>query len=247
MDVLMPQLGETVAEGKITKWFKSAGDAVKPGDNLFEIETDKISMEVPATTAGVLTEIRVPGRRGGAGRRGGCGDLRRRAAPVATARSRRAARRAAPSLRRQALAAARTGVRAFADERAATPQPRSAVRRRSTRSSRCARRRAISARRGCRRHIRHAAGAAACRRERHRSVARQRLRPAWPHRRARCRGGDRERRRRAAAGDGDRRVGRAGQGALPGRRVTRKCRSTACARPSPRGWSRPSRPSRISI
>jgi pyruvate dehydrogenase E2 component (dihydrolipoamide acetyltransferase) len=60
MDVLMPQLGETVAEGKITQWFKSAGDAVKPGDNLFEIETDKVSMEVPSTTAGVLTEIRVP-------------------------------------------------------------------------------------------------------------------------------------------------------------------------------------------
>ena len=55
----MPQLGETVAEGKITKWFKAAGDAVKPGDNLFEIETDKTSMEVPATSAGVLSEIRV--------------------------------------------------------------------------------------------------------------------------------------------------------------------------------------------
>src|SRR5499433_4063375 len=60
MDVLMPQLGETVAEGKLTQWFKSAGDAIKPGDNLFEIETDKVSMEVPSTTAGVLTEIRVP-------------------------------------------------------------------------------------------------------------------------------------------------------------------------------------------
>jgi pyruvate dehydrogenase E2 component (dihydrolipoyllysine-residue acetyltransferase) len=59
MNVLMPQLGETVAEGKITKWFKSAGDAVKPGDNLFEIETDKVSMEVPSTSAGVLSEIRV--------------------------------------------------------------------------------------------------------------------------------------------------------------------------------------------
>ena len=54
----MPQLGETVAEGKIVKWFKSAGDAVKPGDNLFEIETDKTSMEVPATSAGTLAEIR---------------------------------------------------------------------------------------------------------------------------------------------------------------------------------------------
>ena len=59
MDVLMPQLGETVAEGKITKWFKSAGDDVKPGDNLFEIETDKVSMEVPSTSTGVLAEIRV--------------------------------------------------------------------------------------------------------------------------------------------------------------------------------------------
>src|SRR6266576_3848147 len=60
MDVLMPQLGETVAEGKITQWFKAAGDPIKPGDNLFEIETDKVSMEVPSTTAGVLAEIRVP-------------------------------------------------------------------------------------------------------------------------------------------------------------------------------------------
>jgi pyruvate dehydrogenase E2 component (dihydrolipoamide acetyltransferase) len=60
MDVLMPQLGETVAEGKITKWFVAPGAAVKPGDNLFEIETDKVSMEVPSITSGVLTEIRVP-------------------------------------------------------------------------------------------------------------------------------------------------------------------------------------------
>ncbi len=57
MDVLMPQLGETVTEGKITKWFKAAGDAVKPGDNLFEIETDKTSMEVPATFGGTLAAI----------------------------------------------------------------------------------------------------------------------------------------------------------------------------------------------
>ena len=54
----MPQLGETVAEGKITQWFKAPGEAVAPGDNLFEIETDKTSMEVPATAAGVLAEIR---------------------------------------------------------------------------------------------------------------------------------------------------------------------------------------------
>jgi len=59
MDILMPQLGETVTEGKITTWFKALGDAIKPGDNLFEIETDKVSMEVPSTSAGVLAEIRV--------------------------------------------------------------------------------------------------------------------------------------------------------------------------------------------
>jgi pyruvate dehydrogenase E2 component (dihydrolipoamide acetyltransferase) len=59
MDILMPQLGETVAEGKITVWYKCVGDAVSAGDSLFEIETDKTSMEVPTTVAGVLAEIRV--------------------------------------------------------------------------------------------------------------------------------------------------------------------------------------------
>ncbi len=57
MNVLMPQLGETVAEGKITKWFKSVGDIIQPGDTLFEIETDKTSMEVPAVEGGTLTDI----------------------------------------------------------------------------------------------------------------------------------------------------------------------------------------------
>ena len=55
----MPQLGETVAEGKIVKWFKAAGDKVTAGDPLFEIETDKTSMEVPSVVDGVLAEIRV--------------------------------------------------------------------------------------------------------------------------------------------------------------------------------------------
>ncbi|MGE5539227.1 MAG: 2-oxo acid dehydrogenase subunit E2 [Gemmatimonas sp.] len=59
MDVLMPQLGETVAEGKISAWFKSVGDRVAAGDNLFEVETDKTAMEVPTTGAGVVAEIRV--------------------------------------------------------------------------------------------------------------------------------------------------------------------------------------------
>lgn len=59
MDVLMPQLGETVAEGTISVWFKAAGDRIEKGENLFEIETDKVAMEVQAITSGVLSEIRV--------------------------------------------------------------------------------------------------------------------------------------------------------------------------------------------
>src|SRR3546814_3598478 len=60
MDILMPQLGETVTEGTIISWQKSLGDEVAPGDVLFEIETDKTTMEVPATSAGTITEILVP-------------------------------------------------------------------------------------------------------------------------------------------------------------------------------------------
>ena len=59
MDVVMPQLGETVAEGKVATWFKTLGDKVEAGENLFEIETDKVTMEVQALTGGVLSEIRV--------------------------------------------------------------------------------------------------------------------------------------------------------------------------------------------
>src|ERR1700733_9573608 len=59
MDVLMPQLGETVTEGTVSAWYKSVGDKIAAGDTLFDIETDKASMDVPATSGGVLTEIRV--------------------------------------------------------------------------------------------------------------------------------------------------------------------------------------------
>ena len=57
--VIMPQLGETVAEGKILAWFKSVGDEVKEGDNLFEVETDKVTIEIQAVVSGRLNEIRV--------------------------------------------------------------------------------------------------------------------------------------------------------------------------------------------
>jgi 2-oxoglutarate dehydrogenase E2 component (dihydrolipoamide succinyltransferase) len=59
MDVIMPQLGETVAEGTVTKWYKKVGDAVKADDVLFDVETDKVSTEIPAQADGVLAEILV--------------------------------------------------------------------------------------------------------------------------------------------------------------------------------------------
>jgi pyruvate dehydrogenase E2 component (dihydrolipoamide acetyltransferase) len=57
VDVLMPQLGETVAEGRITAWFKRPGETVVAGENLFEIETDKATVEVTAPASGVLGKI----------------------------------------------------------------------------------------------------------------------------------------------------------------------------------------------
>lgn len=59
MDVVMPQLGETVAEGTVTRWYKKAGDAVRADEPLFDVETDKVSTEIPAPATGVLAEILV--------------------------------------------------------------------------------------------------------------------------------------------------------------------------------------------
>jgi 2-oxoglutarate dehydrogenase E2 component (dihydrolipoamide succinyltransferase) len=60
MNVLMPQLGETVAEGTVANWHKKVGDTVAVDELLFDVETDKVSMEVPAIAAGVITKILVP-------------------------------------------------------------------------------------------------------------------------------------------------------------------------------------------
>src|SRR4029453_9850399 len=60
VEVLMPALSPTMTEGKLAKWSKSVGDAVKPGDILAEIETDKATMEVEAVEEGVLDQILVP-------------------------------------------------------------------------------------------------------------------------------------------------------------------------------------------
>ena len=57
MDIQMPQLGETVTEGTITRWLKGVGDRVEADEPLFEVSTDKVDSEVPAPAAGTLTEI----------------------------------------------------------------------------------------------------------------------------------------------------------------------------------------------
>jgi 2-oxoglutarate dehydrogenase E2 component (dihydrolipoamide succinyltransferase) len=58
-EVQMPQLGETVTEGTITKWFKGVGDQVAMDEVLFEVSTDKVDSEVPSPVAGFVSEIRV--------------------------------------------------------------------------------------------------------------------------------------------------------------------------------------------
>jgi 2-oxoglutarate dehydrogenase E2 component (dihydrolipoamide succinyltransferase) len=60
MDVTMPQLGETVTEGTITRWFKQVGEKIDADEPLFEVSTDKVDSEVPAPQAGYLSEIVVP-------------------------------------------------------------------------------------------------------------------------------------------------------------------------------------------
>ena len=59
-DVIMPQMGESIAEGTITKWLKKVGDTVKRDEPIFEISTDKVDAEIPSPAAGTLLEIKVP-------------------------------------------------------------------------------------------------------------------------------------------------------------------------------------------
>src|SRR6478752_4984748 len=58
-DVLMPQMGESIAEGTIVRWIKKVGESVDRDEPLFEISTDKVDAEIPSPGAGVLTEIKV--------------------------------------------------------------------------------------------------------------------------------------------------------------------------------------------
>src|SRR5476651_465760 len=58
-DVVMPQMGESIAEGTIVRWIKKVGDKVDRDEPLFEISTDKVDAEIPSPAAGVVSEIRV--------------------------------------------------------------------------------------------------------------------------------------------------------------------------------------------
>jgi 2-oxoglutarate dehydrogenase E2 component (dihydrolipoamide succinyltransferase) len=110
MDVIMPQLGETVAEGTVTKWYKKVGDAIKADEALFDVETDKVSTEVPAPASGVVAEILVAeGTTAKVGTR--LAVIREAGAPVAA--------RAAPAAP-AAAASARTTVPAEAPRAAGT-------------------------------------------------------------------------------------------------------------------------------
>ena len=59
-DVIMPQMGESIFEGTITKWLKQLGDRVEKDEPLFEISTDKVDAEIPSPAAGILAEIKSP-------------------------------------------------------------------------------------------------------------------------------------------------------------------------------------------
>src|SRR6185369_15929921 len=59
VDVIMPQMGESIAEGTLSRWMKKVGDPVKRDEPIFEISTDKVDAEIPSPNAGVLAEILV--------------------------------------------------------------------------------------------------------------------------------------------------------------------------------------------
>lgn len=59
MEIIMPQVGETVTEGKVLVWHKKVGDSIKADENLFELESEKTIMDIPSPVAGIVTAILV--------------------------------------------------------------------------------------------------------------------------------------------------------------------------------------------
>ena len=137
-DVVMPQMGESIAEGTIVRWIKKVGDAVDRDEPLFEISTDKVDAEIPSPAAGVLLEIRSrkarPCRSTASSR-----DRRGRAKPAATpprcgrrrrCRGRRSRRDRRPTARPHG-AGGRSGRTPPGDWRRAAAEPRPTATRRS--------------------------------------------------------------------------------------------------------------------
>ena len=78
IEIRVPALGESVTEATVGKWFKNSGDAVNADEPLVELETDKVTLEVPAPASGVLGDILVRIRIDGRSRRAACRFERRR-------------------------------------------------------------------------------------------------------------------------------------------------------------------------
>ncbi|MGQ0750909.1 MAG: dihydrolipoamide acetyltransferase family protein [Betaproteobacteria bacterium] len=112
MDVIMPQLGETVAEGTVTRWYRKVGDAVKADEALFDVETDKVSTEIPAPASGVLAEIVVEE-----------GATAKVGARLAIIRESGAAPSAQPAVSHSVAAAAPAPARRVAQASSIKPQP----------------------------------------------------------------------------------------------------------------------------
>ena len=60
VDVIMPQMGESIAEGTVSRWLKQVGDEIKRDEPILEISTDKVDAEIPSPSDGILAEIKVP-------------------------------------------------------------------------------------------------------------------------------------------------------------------------------------------
>ena len=173
-EIRVPTLGESVTEATIGKWFKKAGDAVAADEPLVELETDKVTIEVPAPAAGVLGEIAAKdGETVGVGALLGADQGRRR---------RRAGKAAAAPPGRPDQKTATTAPINAADE-----EPRAARREAD----------AVAAAQRC---AARAVGAQARGRKRHRCLDRSRLRQGRPRDQGRHAGRDRARRRAADAG-----------------------------------------------
>ena len=123
-EIKMPQLGETVVEGTITKWLKQEGDQIEADDLLVEISTDKVDSEVPSSASGTLAEDPGPGGRDGEGRHAARDHRRRAASRVAIRGGGRGCSRILRSQARGRGRAAPVGRRGRGSQGAAEPKSR---------------------------------------------------------------------------------------------------------------------------